>query len=53
MAEKLRGDELVALIKRVFQPRETEKSLAILVDLPDARVGDNPDWAIRRAPTAG
>ncbi len=48
MAEILCGDELVALIKRVFQPRETEKGLAILVDLPDVRVGDNPDWATRR-----
>ena len=48
MMEKLSGDELVALVKRVFQPRETEAGLAVLVDLPDARVPDNKDWAIRR-----
>ena len=48
MNEQLSGSELVALVKRVFQPRENEKNLAILIDLPDARVGDNPDWAIRR-----
>lgn len=53
MAESLRGDELVALIKRVFQPHEAEKDLAILVDLPDAKVADNPDWANRRSIAAG
>ena len=53
MTEQLRGDELVALIKRVFQPREGEKGVAILVDLPDARVPDNADWAARRDIAAG
>lgn len=53
MAERLRGDELVALIRRVFQPREAEKGLAILVDLPDAKVADNPDWATRRSIARG
>lgn len=53
MAEKLRGDELVALIQRVFQPCKTETGLAILVDLPDVKVGDNPDWAVRRGIAAG
>ncbi len=48
MAECLSGDELVALVKRVFQPRENEKGIAILVDLPDACIADNPDWATRR-----
>ena len=46
--ERLDGAELVALIKRVFPPLGGEKGLAILVDLPDALVGDNPDWARRR-----
>jgi len=48
MTERLRGDELVALIRRVFQPRESETGLAILVDLPDATIPDNKDWATRR-----
>ncbi len=53
MAERLRGNELVALIKRVFQPGEADKSLAILVDLPDAKVADNPDWTTRRSIAEG
>ncbi len=48
MAERLNGDELVALIKRVFRPRENERRLAVLVDLPDERVPDHPAWATRR-----
>jgi len=48
MTERLSGDELVALVRRVFLPRENETGLAILVDLPDAQVPDNPDWAARR-----
>jgi hypothetical protein len=48
MSERLRGEELVALVKRVFQPAADETKLAILVDLPDARVADNPDWRERR-----
>lgn len=53
MSEQLNGDELVALVKRVFRPRENEKGLAILIDLPDARIPDNPDWATRRNMAAG
>lgn len=49
MTERLTGNELVALVKRVFQPRAGETGIAILVDLPDARVADNADWAARRA----
>ncbi len=48
MAERLSGDELVALIRRVFDPIGQDRSLAILVDLPDARLPDNGDWAARR-----
>lgn len=48
MVERLSGDELVSLVKRVFQPRKNETALAILVDLPDAVVPDNKDWAVRR-----
>lgn len=48
MREALTGSELVALVRRVFQPRPGEKALAILVDLPDAKVPDDADWAARR-----
>lgn len=48
MSEPLTGLELVALVKRVFQPRPGESALAILVDLPDAKVPDDPNWAARR-----
>ena len=49
MRERLSGTELVALVQRVFQPQAGESALAILVDLPDARVPDEPSWAERRA----
>jgi len=53
MSERLNGPELVALVQRVFQPRPGEEALAILVDLPDARIPDEPTWAERRAIAAG
>lgn len=46
--ERLEADELIALIRRVFAPGADERRLAVLVDLPDARLPDNPDWAARR-----
>ncbi len=48
MSERLSGEELVALVKRVFLPQAGEKALAFLVDLPDAQSPDNADWAARR-----
>ncbi|MDR1463359.1 MAG: hypothetical protein LBI68_09545 [Azoarcus sp.] len=48
MSKRLRSEELAALVERVFQPAADEKRLAILVDLPDARVVDNADWRRRR-----
>lgn len=48
MAERLSGEELAALVKRVFRPGPTERSLTILVDLPDAAVPDKPRWKERR-----
>lgn len=48
MAERLSGEELVALIRRVFNPIDQDRALAILVDLPDALIPDNGDWAGRR-----
>ena len=53
MTERLTGSELVALVRRVFVPRPGEKALAILVDLPDAQVPDDADWAARRAMAQG
>jgi hypothetical protein len=44
----LSGPELVALVRRVFQPQPGEAALAILVDLPDAKVPDDAHWADRR-----
>jgi len=46
--ENLTGDELAALIERVFKPRPEDRSLAILVDLPDDELEDNPAWRERR-----
>ncbi|MGV8039937.1 MAG: hypothetical protein AB2L07_07640 [Thermoanaerobaculaceae bacterium] len=48
MHERLTGEELVALVRRVFRPQPEENALAVLVDLPDAAVPDNPDWQARR-----
>jgi leucyl aminopeptidase (aminopeptidase T) len=51
--ESLTGSELVALVQRVFQPQPGEGSVAILVDLPDAKVPDDAHWAARRTIAAG
>lgn len=48
MAEQLRGEELVALVQRVFQPQPDEPGLAVLVDLPDEHVPDEAAWRERR-----
>lgn len=49
MGERMTGEELVAMVRRVFRPRPGERRLAILVDLPDAAVADDPAWQARRA----
>lgn len=46
--ENLSGEELCALVTRVFQPRPGERALAFLVDLPDAARPDNAAWRARR-----
>jgi hypothetical protein len=46
--DPLTGPELVALVQRVFRPRPGENRMAILVDLPDAKVPDDASWAARR-----
>jgi leucyl aminopeptidase (aminopeptidase T) len=48
MSEQLSGPELVALVQRVFLPQPGEGAMAILVDLPDAKVPDDANWAARR-----
>lgn len=52
MPETLSAGDLAALVRRVFQPRPGEGDLAILVDLPDAKVPDDAVWQARRAMAA-
>jgi leucyl aminopeptidase (aminopeptidase T) len=44
----LDDEDLTKLIDRVFQPGTEDRSLAFLLDLPDAAVPDRPDWQARR-----
>ena len=46
--ERLKADELSAMIRRVFEPKADDTTLAVLVDLPDEALPDNDDWALRR-----
>lgn len=48
MTERLSGEELLALIRRVFRPAPHEHGLAILVDLPDEEMPDTTTWRERR-----
>ena len=48
MSERLSATELIALIRRVFSPGAADARLGILVDLPDDRVADRPEWRERR-----
>ncbi len=52
MNESLSADDLVQLVRRVFLPGDDDRGLAVIVDLPDARVADNPDWRARRGMAA-
>jgi leucyl aminopeptidase (aminopeptidase T) len=40
---------LSRLVLQVFRPRDGDRSLAFLFDLPDERLADNADWVWRRA----
>jgi hypothetical protein len=51
--DELTASELTALVQRVFAPRPEERTLAILVDLPDSALPDRPSWALRRELAAG
>ena len=44
----MNSSDLVKLVQRVFQPSDNDTALAIIVDLPDAKLPDNPDWQARR-----
>ncbi len=46
--ERLKADELVAMINRVFEPKAEDTALAVLVDLPDDELPDHEAWALRR-----
>ncbi len=49
MSDVLTANELRQLVQRVFHPGPTDHGLAIIVDLPDQRLPDHPDWVQRRA----
>jgi hypothetical protein len=53
MSETLKRDELLRLIDLVFRPGPADASLALMVDLPDERLPDNPEWRLRREMVAG
>ena len=46
--DELSGDELAALVERVFAPRADDRALAVLVDLPEDETADTPSWRGRR-----
>ena len=52
MTESLASGDLRLLVERVFRPTAADTGLAVIVDVPDARLADNPDWAVRRAMAA-
>jgi hypothetical protein len=54
MAEdRLTAEELAALVQRVFEPRDEDRALAVIIDLPDDIVADDPRWKERRSLAAG
>ena len=48
MTETLTAAELAALVARVFVPTPEDRSLGVMIDLPDARVPDDAAWVARR-----
>jgi len=48
MSERLTADDLVALVRRVFSPGPTDRRMAVIVDMPDEQVPDEPTWRERR-----
>ncbi len=47
--ERVGGLEWADLIRKVFSPGPRDRAMAFLVDLPDGRAPDRPEWAARRA----
>ena len=52
MSDELTREDLVQLVRRVFQPTPEDTGLAIIADLPDDRVPDRAEWKARRAMAA-
>lgn len=52
-ASTLTADELTALVQRVFRPRENDRALAFIVDLPDDLSPDHDAWRERREMAVG
>ncbi len=53
MEATLNSQDLRLLVQRVFQISDNDRGLAIIVDVPDEKLGDNTDWNHRRAMAAG
>jgi len=49
MQNKLTKSELISLVQSVFSPKSSDKSIAILIDLPDQEFTDNNKWKERRS----
>jgi hypothetical protein len=52
MPRSLTTFELAQLVQRVFQPTTDDRGLAVIVDLPDARLEDHDAWRERRVMAA-
>ena len=46
--QDLTKDELITLVRRVFGSQPGDRNLAVICDLPDRELPDNPEWAARR-----
>ncbi len=46
--DALSGEELAALVERVFEPRSEDRALAVLIDLPEDEADDTAPWHRRR-----
>lgn len=51
--DRLTTDELIGLVETVFRPGPEDRSLAILIDLPDEAMPDRDSWHARRILAAG
>lgn len=48
MMSALTPQEFGDFLQRIFQPRESDKNITLLVDLPGDKVPDSADWSERR-----